>query len=68
MCFPIFSCIIDIVQLNGLQGRSGSSPYRKGVMLMSTYEAISLMIAFGIYTLSILTLVVALLTIFKKKK
>ncbi|MBI1628890.1 putative holin-like toxin [Bacillus safensis] len=37
-------------------------------MLMSTYEAISLMIAFGIYTLSILTLVVALLTIFKKKK
>ncbi|MFL0436978.1 putative holin-like toxin [Bacillus pumilus] len=54
--------------MNGLQGRSGSSPYRKGVMLMSTYEAISLMIAFGIYTLSILTLVVGLLTLFKKKK
>ncbi|MCW1837377.1 putative holin-like toxin [Bacillus xiamenensis] len=35
---------------------------------MSTFEAISLMIAFGIYTLSILTFVVTLLALLKKKK
>ncbi|MBR0592381.1 putative holin-like toxin [Bacillus pumilus] len=35
---------------------------------MSTFEAISLMIAFGVYTIGILTLVVTLLTLFKKKK
>ncbi|MCM3138951.1 MULTISPECIES: putative holin-like toxin [Bacillus] len=35
---------------------------------MSTFEAISLMIAFGVYTIGILTLVVTLLALFKKKK
>ncbi|WP_338712083.1 putative holin-like toxin [Bacillus pumilus] len=35
---------------------------------MSTFEAISLMIAFGIFTVSILTFVVTLLALFLKKK
>ncbi|NMW01644.1 putative holin-like toxin [Bacillus safensis] len=37
-------------------------------MLMSAFEAISLMIAFGIFTVSILTFVVTLLALLKKKK
>ncbi|MGK4098498.1 putative holin-like toxin [Bacillus altitudinis] len=55
MCFPNFSCIIENVQLNGLLKGVWLIPDRKGVMLMSTFQAISLMLLFGMFILALLT-------------
>ncbi|MFJ9252249.1 putative holin-like toxin [Bacillus pumilus] len=55
MCFPIFSCIIKLVQLNGLLKGVWLIPDRKGVMPMSTFEAISLMLLFGMFIFTLLT-------------
>ncbi|PIK27404.1 hypothetical protein CTV99_08450 [Bacillus pumilus] len=55
MCFPIFSCIILIVQWNGLLKGVWLIPDRKGVMLMSTFQALMLMLAFGSFIIALLT-------------
>ncbi|HCO81268.1 MAG TPA: putative holin-like toxin [Bacillus sp. (in: Bacteria)] len=55
MCFPIFSCIIENVRLNGLLKGVWLIPDRKGVMLMSTFQALMLMLAFGSFIIALLT-------------
>ncbi|MBG9768838.1 hypothetical protein ABD75_07515 [Bacillus vallismortis] len=45
----------------------GGYTLQKGGVAMTTYQAIYLMIAFGMFTVSLLTFIVALLSLLKKK-
>ncbi|MEN4815765.1 putative holin-like toxin [Bacillus velezensis] len=66
--FPFISVLvynIDIVQMNAL--KVSGYTLLKGGVAMTTYQAISLMIAFGTFTVGFMAVIVALLSLQKKK-